>query len=261
MAVMSKTQFMLNESYLEQDQIKQLQDAGLTDIQIVNMVKKQLPWEKMLKQVKGKVENNEARAYLKQRFGTDADGNKLKAADIKVPERRLPVLSKKELKDWTITNQNQQLNIIFPLLPSVNHMYQTGPTGGKMMTDPAKVLFVECQDLVELEMKIQNWQPLYKTKVVADLWFYYPDNLRRDSHNMFKFLFDTMDGIMIDDDRWILPRVQNIIVDPDTKPRIEVKIYLKDVEPITFTPTYMPSKSNTVVVTPRLGKPIFKSTT
>lgn len=213
----SKTQLVLSNGHITLDQVTHLQNTGLTDLQIANMIKKDLTYEKMLKQVKDKVEGNQAREYLKNRFGKGKV----------VLDRSLPKLDKKQMKDWSMSNPYQELTLTFPLVPSVNHMYQTGPTGIRMMMDTAKVLFLKTQDYIDSEIIKQDWQPLYKTLVVADMWFYYPDNLRRDSHNMFKFLFDTMNGIILDDDRNILPRVQDIIVDPNTTPRIDVHMYIK----------------------------------
>jgi len=179
---------------------------------INNFIKKGKCYEDILPKVKGKVEDIEAREWLKNRLGKD----------MKMPKRSLPII-----KDWKLINKKQEFVITFPLLPSVNHMYMNTSFGSKQLTNSAKKLFIELQDMIEQELLLQEWQPTYKTKVIMELNFFLDDNRKKDTHNMLKILCDSFNGIAFDDDYWLLPNIINFEVEPNN-PRIEIKLKIKE---------------------------------
>ena len=203
-----------------------LLDAGLTKRIIDNFVNKGMTYKQILPKIKGKVDEIEARNWLREKmkeyWPEDTDEHKKNRESFKVPKRALPKLDPKNKSyAWYM---GQKLSITFPMLPSVNHMYQTSKaTGARQMTMVTKKFFIEIQELVEKEAIQQQWGPTYKSKVIANMKFFFPDNGVHDNHNMFKFLFDTMDGIVIDDDHWFMPRVEDLAVDKDN-PRIELEL-------------------------------------
>lgn len=204
------------KTQLTDDQIKKLLDIGVTVKIINNMCNKGWPYEKMLKQAGKKAEQIEARKWLQKRYGKN----------MKIPKRKLPKLTKKQLEQWQPKNPNQVMRLTFPMLPSANHMYHISGSGARVMDPVTRKLFAELQDYVEEQVKTQNWEPTYNTHIIADMWFYFPDKMRRDNHNMFKFLFDLFNGIAIDDDCNLLPRVQRIEIDKQN-PRIEMKLHIQ----------------------------------
>jgi len=197
---------------LNNELIQDLLNRGLTKIMINNFIKKGKCYEDILPKVKGKVEDIEAREWLKNRLGKD----------MKMPKRSLPII-----KDWKLINKKQEFVITFPLLPSVNHMYMNTSFGSKQLTNSAKKLFIELQDMIEQELLLQEWQPTYKTKVIMELNFFLDDNRKKDTHNMLKILCDSFNGIAFDDDYWLLPNIINFEVEPNN-PRIEIKLKIKE---------------------------------
>lgn len=66
-----------------------------------------------------------------------------------------------------------------------------------------------------------------KTKVYVDMWYYFPDKRIRDTHNVPKLLLDALKGVVVTDDYYALPRIQDFEIDRD-KPRIEIEIKIKE---------------------------------
>lgn len=212
---------------LTDEQIKNLLDLGLTQRMVANFIKKQTNYKDILPKVKGKVEEKEAREWLKVKmleyWPDNTPEHKKNRENFKIPKRTL----EKPPKGWAVNDKDQVLVMRFPMLPSVNHMYQTGRgTGTRQLTMAAKRFFIQMQEYVATMMIAQGWEPVHKTKIVAEMWFFFPDNATKDNHNMFKFLFDCMDGILFDNDYHVMPRVWDLSVDRDN-PRIEVKLSLQ----------------------------------
>ena len=57
-----------------------------------------------------------------------------------------------------------------------------------------------------------------------DLYYYFPDKMRRDSHNTLKILTDCLEGLLYSDDYYLLPRIQYVCLDRKN-PRLEVIYY------------------------------------
>jgi crossover junction endodeoxyribonuclease RusA len=223
MAKLSKSDELISKSGMTQDQIDFFINGGLTKLQIANCIKKymkknSLPdkdgvYKFIKKGMNAKIKSNDAREWLKQRLGS---------ATAEIPVYTLPPCTSANLNA-----PGQKLVLKFPVPMSVNHMYQTNfATGQKMMTMEAKVMQIQMQDLAKWEVIAQGWDPVYSTKVVAEITAYYKDNRSRDTDNLFKMLGDAFKGIVLDDDDYLLPRVIDWDVDKDD-PRVEVILYVK----------------------------------
>lgn len=196
---------------LNSQEYDHLIEIGLTKRIINNYLKKGFSYDKILKGSAKKIAELEAKKYLLQRLGKE----------MKMPKVSLPPCDK-----FISIDVNQKLEVKFPILPSVNHMYMTTSFGGKQMTPETKVLFLQLQDYIREEVEKQEWQGTHGIFIIAELKFYMPDKRKRDSHNMFKFLFDIMNGIVYDDDYYVLPQVLDIQIDKEN-PRIECKLKIK----------------------------------
>lgn len=111
-----------------------------------------------------------------------------------------------------------------PLPPSINHMYFNTKGGGKRLTRTAEDYIRISRSLINLAIEEQHWLKQNKsTWYYIDLVFFMPDRRIRDSHNMLKLLLDVMQGIVFDNDYYVMPRIQAVEYDAE-KPRVEVCI-------------------------------------
>ena len=108
--------------------------------------------------------------------------------------------------------------------PSANAIYMnTG--GGRRLNDMAEKKLNEWKDLAA------KWAAGYwtcqkiGTKVVAEMTFYLPDEKIRDTHNAKKLLLDALEGVIHENDMWILDRTLNFHFDPNF-PRIEINFFV-----------------------------------
>lgn len=69
--------------------------------------------------------------------------------------------------------------------------------------------------------KDQGWQMTRKRKVVLQVWTYWPDAHYRDTHNLYKVLLDGLQGVLYDNDYWVLVRQEDFQVDAAC-PRVEL---------------------------------------
>ena len=76
-----------------------------------------------------------------------------------------------------------------------------------------------------------------------DLFFYFPDKKIRDSHNMLEVMMDGLEGDLIPNDYFVLPRIQSVKLDRED-PR--VVCYLR---PIDSAPKETEKKLNKKVKT------------
>ena len=106
-----------------------------------------------------------------------------------------------------------ELTLDLPLPPSVNHCYFTTKSGNRILTAKAKKYISLVQILAREFVKDQGWQLNAGNKLIADMWWHWPDGRRRDVHNYTKVLFDAMEGIVYVDDKYVLPRHQDYTVD------------------------------------------------
>lgn len=121
------------------------------------------------------------------------------------------------------------LSLTIPgVAPSVNHMYVNAYRNGRRMrvlSADAETWSYAVSMLAKKEVRDTGWAMAKKgEKVVAEVKVYWPDRKRRDVENVGKLLWDSLQGIVYEDDSWILPRYMDFVVDREN-PRIEIKCY------------------------------------
>jgi crossover junction endodeoxyribonuclease RusA len=67
------------------------------------------------------------------------------------------------------------------------------------------------------------WSFSMYEKLVMELRAYWPDQKRRDIHNLHKLIADAFEGILYHDDRWLLVRDMDFSIDREW-PRIEIEV-------------------------------------
>lgn len=119
---------------------------------------------------------------------------------------------------------NKSLKLSLPLPPSVNHLHWNTKGGGKRLTTKATNYIRDSRGLINLAIEEQRWLKQSKnTWLYVDLVFFMPDRRIRDSHNMLKLLLDVMQGVVYDNDYYVMPRIQSVEYDTNY-PRVEVCI-------------------------------------
>jgi crossover junction endodeoxyribonuclease RusA len=120
---------------------------------------------------------------------------------------------------------NKKLKMSLPIPPSVNHMYFNTKGGGKRLTKQAEDYIRISRGLINLAIEEQNWLKQKKsTWYYIDLAFFMPDRRIRDSHNCLKLLLDVMQGIVFDNDYYVMPKIGAVEYDVDN-PRVEILVY------------------------------------
>lgn len=107
------------------------------------------------------------------------------------------------------------------LPPSSNHIY----VRGRYLNKRASEWMAQARD--KCLAATGDWSCQIDRKVVVELVVYWPDNRRRDCHNLHKLLADVLEGIVVNDDRWMLLRDMDFSIDRE-EPRIEITAYEKD---------------------------------
>lgn len=104
-------------------------------------------------------------------------------------------------------------------------MYINAKIGGRLMkilTKQAKIWLDDTVIKATIWRKETNWETSHH-KTIVKLWYYFPDNRRRDTHNTLKILMDALEDAQIYiDDRWALPQIQNFGIDK-SNPRLEIE--------------------------------------
>jgi crossover junction endodeoxyribonuclease RusA len=105
--------------------------------------------------------------------------------------------------------------------PSENAIYMN-IGGGKRLSPMAEEKLQEWKSEALEWQKRTGWVTAEEgKKVIAVMWFYFPDEKIRDTHNGKKLLMDSLEGVIHKNDMWILDRTQDFGFDPDN-PRIEI---------------------------------------
>lgn len=93
-------------------------------------------------------------------------------------------------------------------------MYYNTRRGGKRLTKQAEDYIRISKAKILEAVESQKWIKQKKsTWYYMDLVFYMPDRRIRDSHNMLKLLLDVMQGIVYNNDYYVLPRIQSVEYD------------------------------------------------
>lgn len=125
----------------------------------------------------------------------------------------------------------EKLKLTLTLPPSVNHCYRNVTRNGRT----ARALSREASDwklqaawYAKAVAKTKKWKCLpVGVKVVMELYAYWPDERKRDMNNLHKLLPDALEGIIFENDQYVLIRDMDFSV--DTKhPRVECIIFPKE---------------------------------
>ena len=134
----------------------------------------------------------------------------------------LAIIRANDLKRTYSDEQIESLTFSLDVPPSINHMYHNTKGGGKRLTKVAEQYFFDVKAKVRAEALDQNW--IFKLApqwLYLDLYFYFPDRRRRDSHNCLKILLDALEGVLFENDYYVMPNIR--LVEMDSKnPRVDV---------------------------------------
>jgi Holliday junction resolvase RusA-like endonuclease len=109
------------------------------------------------------------------------------------------------------------------IFPSANRIYINAGGGVRRLNTAAEDKLKEWHNLSRIWAQKNKWMPRQiGTKVIADMIFYLPDDSIRDTHNVKKLLLDSLEGIIHENDMWILDRTIDFKFDKNS-PRIEIE--------------------------------------
>lgn len=118
-----------------------------------------------------------------------------------------------------------RLKLTLPIVPSVNHCYRNVSVHRRILTKIGQAWKSESQYIARTEAMRQGWVFTQKEKIIMEVWTYWPDYRRRDTHNAHKLLADALESILYDDDRYVLMRDMDYNVDKKN-PRVEIVLML-----------------------------------
>lgn len=117
---------------------------------------------------------------------------------------------------------NKKLLISLGIPQSVNHMYIRTRYGGQALTKTAENYIRDSRAKINAVIEDTMWK-LQKdaTWYYLDMVIYMPDRKIRDSHNIFKLLMDTIEGLAYHNDYYVMPNIRSVEYDKDN-PRVEL---------------------------------------
>lgn len=116
------------------------------------------------------------------------------------------------------------MKLIIPIAPSGNRMWRkNNQTGKTYKTDECTFYQNQIGYIAKQQAKKQGWTKTVKEKVIMYFWFFWPDARQRDTGNQKKVILDALEGVLYDNDRWVLERDQDWVIDRQN-PRIEIVI-------------------------------------
>lgn len=125
-----------------------------------------------------------------------------------------------------------QIKLILPIPPSINACYANRNIKGmrgRILTEEGR----NWKNLAGWEARVAakqvGWE-ITKEKVVIEVIAYWQDARKHDMNNTHKLLADAFEGILYENDNMVLMRDIDFSIDRK-KPRLEVTIRLKGVEP------------------------------
>jgi len=128
-----------------------------------------------------------------------------------------------------------------------NHMYVIAKMGKRTVP----IIKKEAKAWYELSaLKAKEWVnqtgweiPLKDQQVVMDIWYFFKDERHADAGNYHKALGDFHHGIIVEDDRKLLWRDQDIEIDKDN-PRIELDFRIAGLKVIPIKVNKKTNKQN-----------------
>jgi crossover junction endodeoxyribonuclease RusA len=96
----------------------------------------------------------------------------------------------------------------------------------KIRTTKTKQYDALVQELTRKTMEEQQFNIFPDNlKIRMNMWFYFPDKRKRDTHNTFKIPMDAMEGILYINDYWVLPNIVDFDIDREN-PRLDLEFYI-----------------------------------
>lgn len=119
----------------------------------------------------------------------------------------------------------QVLYIVIPgNPPTLNHVYRNVAINRRITTRDGQKWRQNVQNIATLAITQQGWKKSTDEKLVAEVTIYWPTRRKRDVENVGKLLWDALEGIVYENDQWLLPRYMDFQVDKHN-PRVEIKFY------------------------------------
>lgn len=113
------------------------------------------------------------------------------------------------------------------IFPSENRIHVSLRGGARRLHPAAEARLDGWAALTRHWAEANNWvRGEVGAKVVANMTFFLPDDKIRDTHNAKKLLLDSFEGIIHENDMWILDRTEDFHFD-ELFPRIEIEFEYK----------------------------------
>lgn len=110
------------------------------------------------------------------------------------------------------------------LFPSVNTLYVSGKGGKVTRSAIAKKHIALWNTLVRSEWEQEHSGPIKNKKLYLDCYFVMPDNKKRDTSNVLKMLPDALEGVLYENDYYVLPRVQDFVISKDGSSHLMIEL-------------------------------------
>lgn len=119
----------------------------------------------------------------------------------------------------------KELRIVIPgNPPTINHVYRNVSINRRITTRDGQRWVRDVQAIAIATIQQQSWQKSANEKLVAEVMIYWPTRRKRDVENVGKLLWDALEGIVYENDHWLLPRYMDFSVDKHN-PRVEIRFY------------------------------------
>lgn len=105
--------------------------------------------------------------------------------------------------------------------PTWNHVYYYRH-GKPHLTKWAMEYQENCRQIAFKWAYENKWVKTSKTKVRVKIWAFFPNKIKRDVHNALKTLIDALEGVIFEDDQYVLVQVQDFDYDKEN-PRFEIE--------------------------------------
>jgi Holliday junction resolvase RusA-like endonuclease len=107
------------------------------------------------------------------------------------------------------------------VVPSWNHLYIL--RGSRQFLDKWAIKHKKILIRHAKQWVIENeWKIPKNHKVIVRMWVFWNDRRRRDCHNIDKLILDSFEGVIYEDDSFVLLRFMDFDIDREN-PRIEVE--------------------------------------
>lgn len=125
---------------------------------------------------------------------------------------------RKPIYEWVVTK-----NMSKGFYPTENAIYMI-VNGGKRLSPMAEEKLDEWKAIALKWQKESKWATLNEPhKAIVHMTFYFPDYKIRDTHNAKKLLMDSLEGVIHNNDMYLIDRTIDFGVDAEN-PRIEITV-------------------------------------